>query len=419
MVTNPPGTFSALKFPEFRALWFGSLLSFVAFFMSTIVQSVVAFEVGGTNSAVGKIVSGQGIAMLLIGPLGGAIADRWPKRRVIVFGQALAAGVFLWTGLLIASGAMTIVWLAISAFSIGVSIAFIGPSRQGMTVELVPATMRGNAMAINNVANTGARVMGPAVAGILLAWESSGPAGSYLIMTLCYLAATVFMAWVPRIEVQPEARSRPVLRDIAEGLSYVFSHKRLRLLVLFFTISIFMGFPHVTVLPGLAENALGGTAVDISELFLASAVGALAASLAVTRFGDSPHADIIYTGMAGLFGVSLLGLAWSPSFFWAQLSMFGVGAGSGGFQALNASVIARETALPYIGRVMSLVMLAFGGFGLMALPYGYLADWAGERNTIVVMGCSVLLVTAVFRFLLVRESADRESAPLPAEPLDS
>ena len=138
-------------------------------------------------------------------------------------------------------------------------------------------------------------------------------------------------------------------------------------------------------------------------------MGALTASLAVTRFGDSPYADAIYASMAVLFGIALLGLAWSPSFFWAQVAMFGVGAGSGGFQSLNASVIARETELPYIGRVMSLVMLAFGGFGLMALPYGYLADWIGERNTVVVMGCSVLLVAAVFRVLLVRERTTRES----------
>lgn len=403
MPSTRPAAFAALKIPEFRLLWIGTNLSFLAFFMSTIVQGVVAFELAGSNRAVGMVVSGQGIAMLLMGPIGGAFADRWPRRRVAVIGQVLAAGVFLWTGILIATGALTLLWLALSAFSIGVSIAFIGPSRQGMTVEVVPQSLRGNAMAINNVANTGARVLGPLLAGALLAWEVSGAVGTYLAMSLCYVAAAASMGWLPRSRVSPEARSRPVLADVAEGFGYVYANRRLRLLVGFFTVVIFMGFPHVTVLPGLTENVFGRSAAAVSELFLTSALGALIASLGVTRFGDSPRADFVYIAMALLFGVSLLALAWAPSFLAAALAMFGVGAGSGAFQSLNAAVIARESEMAYIGRVMSLVMLAFGGFGLMALPYGYLADWVGERNTLLVMGVSVLLVSAIFGTLLLRE----------------
>jgi len=191
-----------------------------------------------------------------------------------------------------------------------------------------------------------------------------------------------------------------------EGLAYVYENRRLRLLVLFFTVVIFLGFPHVTVLPGLTENVFGRGAVAVSELFLASALGALLASLGVTRFGDSPKADLIYIAMAVLFGISLLALAWAPSFIAAILAMFGVGAGSGAFQTLNAAVIARDTEIAYIGRVMSLVMLAFGGFGVMALPYGYLADWAGERNALLAMGSCVVLVSAIFGALLMRERGD-------------
>ena len=398
--------FGALRNPQFRVLWVGTLLSFLAFFMSTIVQGVVAFEIAGSNHAVGLVVSGQGIAMLVMGPIGGAFADRWPRRRVAVVGQVFAAGAFFATGILMALGGLTLSWLALSAFSIGVSIAFLGPSRQGMTVELVPQSLRGNAMAINTVANTAARVLGPVMAGGLLAWEFSGAVGAYLAMSLCYVAAAASMAWLPQSGVSPEARSRPVLSDVMEGLAYVWENRRLRLLVLFFTVVIFLGFPHVTVLPGLTENVFGRGAVAVSELFLASALGALLASLGVTRFGDSPKADLIYIAMAVLFGISLLALAWAPSFIAAILAMFGVGAGSGAFQTLNAAVIARDTEIAYIGRVMSLVMLAFGGFGVMALPYGYLADWAGERNALLAMGSCVVLVSAIFGALLMRERGD-------------
>ena len=107
--------------------------------------------------------------------------------------------------------------------------------------------------------------------------------------------------------------------------------------------------------------------------------------------------------MAILFGISLVGLAWAPTFLWAEVALFGIGAGSGAFQSLNAAVIARDTEPAFIGRVMSLVMLAFGGFGLMALPYGFLADAIGERVTLLLMGIGVLVATVIFGWLLRRE----------------
>jgi len=403
------GSFAALRVREFRILWIGTIFSFLAFFMAMIVQSVVAFEIAGNNSSVGLIVFAQGLAMVLLGPIGGAFADRWPKRRVVVVGQLLSAGIFLWTAAMLALDALTIFWLTLSSLLIGVSIAFLGPSRTGMVVELVPLTMRGNAMAVNNLANTASRVFGPLVAGLLLAWHYSGSTGTYLVMAFCYLVAAASMAWLPRSQVRPGARDRPILADVADGVGYVYGKRRLRLLVGLFTLVIFLGFPHVTILPGLAENVFERDAAAVTELFFVSAAGALVASLWVTRFGDSSHADVIYIGMALLFGFSLLGLAFAPGFRWAELAMFGIGAGSGGFQSLNGAVIARDTDPAYIGRVMSLVMLAFGGFGLMALPYGYLADWIGERSSLLIMGSLVLLVTALFSVLLTRERASRES----------
>jgi predicted MFS family arabinose efflux permease len=176
-----------------------------------------------------------------------------------------------------------------------------------------------------------------------------------------------------------------------------------------FVFVIFLGFPHITVLPGLTENVFERTATEVSELFFISALGALVASLWVTRFGDSPKADAVYLGMALLFGVSLIGLAWAPTFLWAEVALFGVGAGSGAFQSLNAAVIARDTEPIYIGRVMSLVMLAFGGFGLMALPYGFMADAIGERLTLLLMGIGVLTATLIFGLLLRHERVSRET----------
>lgn len=401
--------FSALRIRDFRVLWLGTLLSFVAFFMAMIVQGVVAFQIAGNNSAVGTVVFAQGLGMGVLGPFGGAFADRWPKRRVVACGQTTAAAVFLATAYLIYTETITIPLLTLSAFLIGVTLAFLGPARQGLVVELVPTERRGNAMAINTVANTGSRVFGPVVAGSLLAWEVSGAVGAYLVMAVFYTASALSLLLLPPSRVRQGARASHVLADVADGLRYVWNYPRLRLLVFFFALVIFSGFPHVTVLPGLAENVFHRSADQVSELFLASAVGALVASVWVVRFGDSVHADLVYACMAGIFGVGLLGVGWAPSYPWVLWGMFAVGVGSGGFQSLNGAVIARETEPHYIGRVMSLALLAFAGFGVMALPYGILADRIGERLTLIVMGTIVFGLTLFFSTLLVREGAIRLS----------
>ena len=396
-------TFAALEVRDFRVLWLGGLASFVAFFMAMIVQSVVAFDLAGNNKAVGLVVFGQGFAMAALGPIGGAFADRWPKRRVIATSQGVSAAIFATLAWLIATDNIDIVRLAVGSTLIGGTLAFLGPARQGLVVDVVSLERRGNAMAISNVANTGARVVGPAVAGLLLAAEWSGPVGAYLTMSLLYTLSALSLLWLPKSVVRAGARSRPIFADIADGVRYIAHHRRLLLLMTFFVTVILSGFPHVTVLPGLIENVFGRPATEVSQLFVASAVGALTASVTVARFGDSPRAHVVYTSLGCLFGVSLVGVALAPSFGWVMVAMFGVGAGSGGFQSLNGAVIARQTEAAYIGRVMSLVILAFAGFGLMALPNGVLADWIGERQTLLVMGAAVLSLCALLGSALARE----------------
>jgi predicted MFS family arabinose efflux permease len=209
--------------------------------------------------------------------------------------------------------------------------------------------------------------------------------------------------------VRAGADEQHVLSDVVDGLRYVWNHRRLRLTMIFFVSVILIGFPHVTVLPGLLENSLGRDAADVTGLYLASAVGALAASVAVARFADSSHAIAIYSGLGTAFGVGLVGLSLSPSFAWALFTMLGVGAANGGFQTLNSAVIVRETETRYIGRVLSLTLMAFAGFGLMALPLGALADAIGERGTLAGMGVCVLLLSMVLGGALARERQDASS----------
>jgi MFS family permease len=397
-------TFGSLRVRSFRILWFGTILSFVAFFMSTVVQSVVAFELVGANSAVGWVVFGQGIAMAALGPLGGALADRWPKRRMVAMGQLAASAVFATLAVLMATDSMHIAWLALGSLLIGATFAFLGPARQALVVDLVPEAQRGNAMAINAMANTGSRVFGPALAGALLGWKTSGAVGAFATMSVFYGVSATLVGWLPRSRVRAGATDHHVFADVADGLRYIRYHPRLLLLIGFFVSVILLGFPHVTVLPGYIVNGFGRAPSDVSQLYLASAVGALLASVMVARYADSPSATSIYSALAVGFGLSLIAVALAPTFELAGLGMVAVGAASGGFQSLTGAVIAREAEARYIGRVMSITLVAFGAFGLMALPTGLLADAVGERPTLATLGCVLTLWSVLMWAQATRKS---------------
>jgi MFS family permease len=409
------GTFSALRLGGFRVLWISTLLSFLAFFMSTTVQSVVAYDLTHRNGSVGSVVAAQGLAMLVLGPIGGAMADRVRKRRLIAGAQVVTAAVFLLLALSLATGTIRVEYLALGSLVMGATFAFLGPARQALTVDLVPAESRGNALALTQVGHSGTRVLGPTLAGLFLGWQIAGATGAYLAMAACYAASVAALLLLPKSVVRAGARDAHVFADIAAGLRYVREQRRLRLLIVFFVSVIMVGYPYVTVLPGLLENALGHDAHDVGTLFGITAFGSLGASLLVARFADSPHALRIYAGMALLFGASLGAVALAPSYLAATAGMFVVGVGSGGFQSLNGAVIVRETDPIFFGRVSSLTTLAFAGFGLMGWPLGLLADAIGERATLGLMGAAICGIACVLASRLGATTRSPASAPETAQ----
>jgi predicted MFS family arabinose efflux permease len=205
-----------------------------------------------------------------------------------------------------------------------------------------------------------------------------------------------------------------VLHDLADGLRHAWGAPRLRYLLVFFVTVMLIGFPHVTLIPGLLENQLGRPSRDVTRYALASAIGAFVVAVTVSRFADSPRAIRIYSAMAVGFGLALAALAFAPSFGAGIAAMVLVGATSGGFHALNGAVVARETDPAYMGRVLSLTFLAFAAFSLSALPLGMLADAYGERRVLLGMGVAVAGVAAWMSALVARSPSSRQNSGVAA-----
>lgn len=396
-------TFAALGIRDFRLLWIGALTAFLGFFMSDVVQAVVAFELTGRNRSVGLVVFGRGLAMMALGPLGGAVADRFSKRRILLTGQMMAAAVYLCLAGLMASGAISVLFLTVGSFVTGMVFAFLGPTRQAYVPELVPDEIRGNAVALNQVALNASRVGGPALAGLAISLAFLGATGGFVIMAGLYLFAVACQSKLPRLP--PRARGdddRGLFVDVLQGVRYVSTHPRLGYLVLFFVLVVVLAFPYVILLPGLVSNNLHRDVEVVSLLFSVSALGGLGSSVLIAPLADRPAALALHVSSAAGLGLSLVGLARAETLWGAVLLVFLIGITSGGVTTLNGAILVREAEPQYMGRVMSLSMLAFAAFGVAGLPIGYLADALGVRTTMGSMGLAVVGVAALFGYVLLR-----------------
>ncbi|MDA0350938.1 MAG: MFS transporter [Chloroflexi bacterium] len=396
-------SFAALRVRNYAILWTGSLATFTAFFMSTIVQAIVAFDITGKNGSVGFVLLGQGISMALLGPLGGAVADRASKRLISIVASVVITGVFLVTGLLLATDQIAVFHLAAGAFVIGTMFAFMGPARQAWVAELVGEDLRGNAVALNQVALNAARIWAPAIGGLLVAVSFIGAAGAYFLMAFLYGLSGLSLLLLPDSRRAPGGTGRSVFGDIVDGFQYVQSQPRLRwMLILFFSMIVLGLTPTAVVLPGLLENVLGEDVNKFGLLQTISAVGGLAASLAVAGIASSPRALTIYSAGALLTGVALVFTGLAPSLAILFVPMFLTGLGTGAFQTLNSAVIVIESEPAYYGRVTSLTGLAFAGFMLAGYPVGLAADAFGERATTVVMGIATVVLVLLISPLIAR-----------------
>jgi MFS family permease len=397
-------TFGALSNRHYRVLWAGTVLSMLGFMISSLAQSVVAYDITGNNRAVGTVMFGQGIAMLLLNPVGGAVADRVSKRLMITLCQSIIALSMLAVAVLIIVDAINVFFLAASAFVMGTMFSFLGPTRTAYLGDIVGAERMGNAIALQQVGMNATRVVGPFIAGGLLAWSAVGPAGTYIFLTIVFATVVATMFQLPESGARPGDGSG-VLAGIRQGLRHVVENPRLLPVVAGFILVTVLGFPYFVILPGFTKDVLGAGTVGLGVLSGVAAVGGLSVSLLVASQADTHRARFLLTLSAALLGLGLFLTGLAPTFPVALVTMFIVGAGGSAYQTLNNAIALQESRAEYFGRVMSLMMLAWSFNGLISLPLGFLADEIGERAVFMTMGGGVGAATLVLALWTARLEA--------------
>jgi MFS family permease len=400
--------FDALSNRQFRFLWFGMLFAQASMQINIVARSWLAYSISGSAVALGLVALARGLPMSLLSLLGGAMADRSDKRTLLImvmFGLALLS---LVNAILVHLQIIRIWHLIVIGLLQGVFFAFNSPTRQALLPELVENELIPNALALNSTGMNLNRVLGPALAGVLIA---SHPAVAFDVVAGFYFVAGLMLFLLPRSKGNKSIHTRNAFGDIADGITYMFGRRHLVILISLAFIPTMIGMPFRQLLPVFQQNVLHVGPSALGLMYTMVGIGALIGSLWVAAVSHSPRKNLMQVLCGVMFGLFLILFALS-SFFRLSLALLAiVGLTSQGFLTLNSVLIMETTDPAYYGRMMSIYMLTFAMAPVALLPFGFLVDHFGVSSTEAVAGLTLVVIMLIFLFFRRRF----EMGPVPVK----
>ena len=405
----------ALRVPRYRILWFGTLFSFLGMQMQIIARGYLAYDLTGSNTALGGVMIAFGVPNLLLSLWGGVVADRMAKRNILILWQsAVALGSALLT-LAILTDAVQYWMLIAMAMLTGTAFSFIGPARQAFIGDLLPERLMGNATVLQQASMNGTRVFGPAIAGTLIAMPLIGVGRVYAVTTLGFIIAIGTLAFLPPGEPKRDVEETSPVQDMVDSLRYVRGDRPIAILLLMSFTVVSIALPYQGFLASIARSVFDRGAVGLGALSSVAAAGALIATLLAAGLTSHRRIWHLQAAAGAGFTVALIGFALAPNFPTALAIIFFTGALASGFQSLNNALAMTLCDQTYYGRVQSLVNLNWSLFGILSLPLGAVADLIGIRTTLLLMGAVALACLTVLQLLARRLDLPQEVRRRTAE----
>ena len=398
-VKRPPlrHAFRALRNRNYRLFWLGQLASLSGTWMQRIAQAWLVLQLTDSPQALGLVTAIQFSPILLFSLVGGVLADRLPKRRVLVLTQAVMLAQAIGLGLLVASGQVEIWHIYAMAAVLGLASAVDNPTRQAFLVEMVGQNDLPNAVALNSAQFNASRILGPALGGVTIA--VIGIAGCFLLNGVSYLAVIGGLLFMRADTLMPAPTAKPasLLSQIGEGLRYARHTPDVALVVVLVAFIGTFGYNFTVMLPLLAQYVLRVEAVGFSLLASAMGAGSLVAALGLAYIGRSERRTLLL-GAAG-FSLLLFATALSPWWLLTMLLLAALGFCSIVFSATANTRLQLATPGHLRGRIMSIYSLLLAGttpIGSLAL--GSVAEWTSVPVAVggAAVLCGVGVVVALF-----------------------
>ena len=391
------GMFASLRHPSFRLLWTSTLLWSTSRWMEIVVLGWLVLELTGSPFLVGLVTAMRGVPFLFFGALGGVVADRVPSRtRLLAYAQSGIVALTLLLAALVSTGLLQVWHLMVLAFLSGTAMAFDQPARQTLVYDLVREDLV-NALAMNSTAWNVARMLGPAVAGVLLGWVGAG--GCFAAMAVLQFVGVGSILLVGAPARVNTSRVDSVWQNLKEGLSYALHSPVPRTLLLVEAVTDIAALPYIFVLmPVFARDVLSVGATGLGFMTASAGIGALAGALTVAFIGDRLRKGLVTIISVLLFGLFLF-LFSITSWYPLALVLLAL---TGTFNTIqmNLEAVLLQTTVPeeMRGRMIGAYVLTWGVMPVGNLQAGTVAALAGAP----VAGAAGGIVLVLFALVLAR-----------------
>jgi len=388
--------FPAFKNANYRLYFSGQLISVIGTWLQVVAQGWLVLQLSHSALMVGLVAALANIPSFFFSLFGGVIVDRFPKKHIVIFTQISSMILAFILGILTVLNIITVFEIGLLAFLLGVVNAIDWPARQSFVPEFVGKENISSAIAINSGIYNSARVVGPAVAGILIALIGTG--GAFLLNGLSYVAVIIAL-FAMKVELYvPKEKLHPLLA-IKEGVAYTFNHSTIRALLIFVGVSSIFAWSYTTVLPVITQYTFHLGATGLGYLYVAGGLGAVLATIIVSAFSKKISPVIRIFGGNAIFAVSIFLFTLTHNFLIALLFLFLSGFGLlFQFATMNAT-IQMLAAKELRGRVISLYGLMFIGLApIGSFEIGFLSDRIGTALSIQI-GALIVFVFGALLFV--------------------
>ena len=405
---------------NYRLYFIGQLLSVSGTWMQSVAQVLLVLDkLHGNGFDVGVVTALQFLPILLLGSFGGLVADRVDKRRLLFFTQGAAGLVALALAILTLAGNIELWEVYVLATCLGLVNLFDNPARQTFVSEMVGKDLLPNAVSLNSVVMNSARVIGPAIGGILIVTVGIGVC--FLVNAASYAAVIVALALMRTSELYRNPTTARAKGQVREGLRYAWSTPDLRDPLLAMAVVGIFAFNFTVTLPLFAKFTFGGGAGTYSAFLASMGFGAVIGGLIVAHRSRPSTALLSVIGV--FFGIAILVVSVAPTKWFAIVALVFMGAGSIGFISTANATLQLRADPKLRGRVMALFAIAFLGSTPIGAPLvGAISDATSPRIALVVGGVATLAASIPLGVRYVRRARDlaKEAKPVDRpEPAES
>lgn len=388
--------FPALRSRNYQLYFSGQLISLVGTWLQIIAQGWLVLKLTNSAFLIGLVAAVATLPTLLFSLFGGVIVDRFPKRSILFWTQTAAMFLAFMLGTLTVLNLIAVWEIIILSFLLGMVNAVDIPARQSFTVEMVGKEDLPSAIALNSAIFNSARVIGPSIAGFLIAGLGIGE--TFILNGISYIAVIVALLLMNVKTKISKIHSHP-LRAIQEGVSYGLSHPVIRTLLIFTGVVSVFGWSFGTMLPFIAQNTFHAGAEGLGYLYASSGLGALLATVLVSAFSKKISGLVFILGGNTLFALSIVGFTFSSQMNTALIFLFLAGLGILAQFSMINTTIQNLVEDRYRGRVMSLYALMFMGlFPLGNFQIGFFSERFGPQFAIRLGAIVVFLFGVLIYF---------------------